>query len=250
MKIPPILPFPEGGISPDFLCFIDADDLMVPNRIATQVDFMKRHPHVNLVFSDYCNFNENGMLEETHFKTCPRLWGWLSDQKELILENPCVLLSQENIGIAGSFLIRKSTLKLETGFEPSLKSCEDFHFYFRLARHTPVGVINEVGMMRRVHGNNMSGNVVRMRLEGIRSRTMLRDSEPDSEVRRHLDRYIVGCKQDLARYYANEGKFLESLLWNLKALLEGFSWPETGRSFKNIVRTVMMTVGLHQPRRE
>ena len=166
--------------SGEFLCFLDADDIMISDRIACQIDFMERNPSVGLVFCDYRNFNAEGPYRNSHFETCPRLWCQLKDRRELILDNACELLAQENFGIAGSLFLRRSMLRFESGFEPTLRSCEDLHFYYRLARHSSVGVINEVGMLRRLHGSNMSGNPLTMLSEAIRSRTLLRDTERDS----------------------------------------------------------------------
>ena len=232
--------------SGELICFMDADDLMTPDRIAKQADFMKRYSNVGLVFCDYRNFNENKVFPQSHFQTCPRLWPQLKCRSELILENPRALMAQENFGIAGSFLMRNELLRLESRFEPSLKSCEDFNFYFRLARHTLVGVINKVGMMHRVHGNNMSRNVLKMRLEGIRSRTMLREREKDPEVREWLDRYIANCKGDLARFHADHSLFLKSIQYDWKVLSGPFFWPETGRACRNIIRTILMAARLHK----
>ncbi len=236
--------------SGDFLCFIDADDLMAPDRVALQVAFMERYPRVGLVFSDYRNFNQDGLYSESHFQTCPRLRPQLRDRKELILENACLLLAQENFGIAGSFLLRKDMLKFESGFEPTLRACEDFHFYFRLARHTPVGVINQVGMLRRLHADSMSTNPVRMLSEGIRSRGMLRRStEPDSVIRVHLNRYIADCHRSLARCYANSGQYVDALQSDWHALSCHFSWSGMLTACRNIARTILMAAGVHKDRK-
>jgi glycosyltransferase involved in cell wall biosynthesis len=231
--------------SADFICFMDADDLMVPDRLARQVDFLKRHPHVGLVFCDYRNFSESGPYLESHFQTCPRLWPQLHNKSDLVLENACALLAQENFGSAGSLLIRKKVLELEAGFEPTLKACEDFHFYFRLARHTRVGVINEVGMMRRLHGNNMSSNSLKMLSERIRSRTMLRDSEQDPTTRSYLNLYIADCRASLSRYYADNGQYVKAVQNELLSLRWNFCWKRLLDSCKGIARTIMIAIGLH-----
>lgn len=166
---------------------------------------------------------------------------------ETQVEDACALLAQENFGGAGSLLMRRDALQHASGFEPSLKRCEDFHFYFRLARHTPVGLINKVGMLRRFHESNMSGNALKMLTEGIRSRTMLRETEKRPEVRKHLDRYIANCNMGLARQLADHGHFIESFRYDLRVLASRFLWPETGKACRNIVRTIAMAAGLFTP---
>jgi glycosyltransferase involved in cell wall biosynthesis len=229
----------------DLLCFMDADDLMSPERIVRQVDFLDRHPDVGLVFCDYRNFNEEGLFPTTHFETCPLLRSQLGNQEELILENSCSLLLRENFGCAGTLMIRKDVLEIESGFEPTLKACEDFHYYYRLARHSNVGVINYVGMMRRLHGNNMSNVETRMLTERIRSRTLLRDSEHNRKARKQLNDYISVCHTSFARYKADKGKYIDSLKYDWKALTLYFSFPQVKYIVKNIARTISIAMGIY-----
>lgn len=235
--------------SGDFLCFFDADDLMVSNRIARQVDFLTRNPNVGIVFCDYRNFSEEGEYLLSHFETCSLLWTQLKNNNEIILEQACSYLVLENFGICGSFMIRRSLLQLEEGFEPTLRACEDFHFFYRLARHGPVGVINEIGMMRRLHEKNLTGDIIKMLSEGIRSRTLLRDSEQDPVNRIHIDNYIIDCKGSLARFYTNQGLFLESLRLDWDALSGHCSWTHGRARYKNILRTILMAIGVFKPKK-
>jgi glycosyltransferase involved in cell wall biosynthesis len=231
--------------SGEFLCFMDADDVMVPDRIARQIDFMGRNPSVGLVFCDYRNFNEQGPYPQSHFQTCPRLWPKLKDQRELILDNACELLARENFGSAGSLFLRKSILRLDSGFEPTLRSCEDLHFYYRLARHSPVGLINEVGMLRRLHSSNMSGNSLTMLSEAIRSRTLLRDTEPDAVNRAYLNRQIADYLGSLARYHADHRQYLKAVVKDWEALSCQFCWPRLRIACRNMARTISIALGLH-----
>jgi glycosyltransferase involved in cell wall biosynthesis len=232
--------------SGDFLCFMDADDLMVPDRLAHQLAFMECHPEIDLVFSDYRNFNEDGPWPETHFQTCPRLWPQLRGKKDLILDNPCALLARENFGITGTFMMRRSLLKFESSFDPALRACEDFHFYYRLARHTAVGIANEVGMMRRIHGNNMTGDAVKMLSEGILSRIMLKSTEQDAVIRGYFDRHIAECCRFLARCHANNGQYLDALQKDWEALFHNVSLSGTRAFCRNVARTILIAAGLHE----
>lgn len=232
-----------------YLCFIDADDIMAPDRIANQVEFLERHPEIGLVFSDYRNFTEEGPSPVSHFETCPRLRLLLRGGKEMILDKTCEILAQENFGIAGSFLMRKELLSDVPGFEPTLKACEDFHFYYRLARYTPVGILNTIGLMRRMHGNNMSSNPARMLSEGIRSRTLLRDGENDAVARRHLSRYIAECLVLFSRYSADNGKYADALKKEWEAFAEDSGVRRAWTACRGTARTLLMAMGLHTPGR-
>lgn len=233
----------------DYLCFMDADDLMMPDRIMQQVDFMERYSDVGLVFCDYRNFDERGCYADSHFKTCPKLWFKLHNQQDLILDNPCSYLVQENYGIAGSFMIRKAVLKFAPSFDPTLKACEDFHFYYRLARHVPVGVINKVGMLRRLHANNMSGNPKKMLAAGIKSRALLKETENSFHIIAQLDRYIANCHSSLARYFADHNQYMDALQQDWQGLYKDLCWKRLQIAARGIGRTLLLALGAREIQR-
>ncbi len=235
--------------SGEYICFMDADDLMESDRLEHQVGFMERHSGIGLSFCDYRNFTNEGHHHVSHFQTCPLLGYLLKDRSNAVVEKACAMLAKENFGIAGTLMIRRSMLASTAGFEPTLKSCEDFHFYFRLARISPVGIVNRVGMLRRLHDANMSGNSFRMLSERIRSRTMLRDTENDPKARANLDDYIALCRISLARFYADNGKFSKSLICNYQALSGRFCLGQVRTFCRTAARTILMAMGIHKPRK-
>jgi hypothetical protein len=209
---------------------------------------MQNHPEVGVVFCDYRNFDARGPAPKSHFQTCARLWSQLIGRQELILESPLEHLTQENFGIAGSFLMRRALLRFEPGFEPTLRSCEDFHYYFRLARHRQVGVINEVGIMRRLHGRNMSSNLLTMLNERIRSRALLREGEFDPRIREHLGGYIAECHESCARYFADRGQYLHAMREHERALKFHVSTGQLWMFCRGVARTVAIAARAHRPR--
>lgn len=231
----------------DFLIFLDADDLLPPKRVEEQVRFLQQNAQVGLVFSDYVNFDENGDHPQTHFSTCPRLKTLLQDKETLVIPNACPILAEENFGIASSFMIRNEMKRYAEEFEPSLKSCEDFHFFYRIARHTPTGIINKVGMRRRMHDGNMSSHSSRMFEQGIRAYSWLMDKETNEEAKRLLKRKISRCWEGLARISSNRGLFLKSIWLYQKAF---FCSPSVERLFcfiKGTVRALAIKVRAHRP---
>jgi glycosyltransferase involved in cell wall biosynthesis len=233
----------------EFIAFLDADDILLPDRIEKRVQFLSSHPEVGLVFGDYRNFSAAGQDDRTHFQTCSRLQKMLGESRSLVLssEEATAILAQENFGISGTFMIRREALKLVTGFEPTLRACEDFHFYYRLARRVPVGIINEVGMMRRLHNLNMTADPSLMLTESIRSRALLRASEKNSRNRGHLDRHIAESHASLARLYADRGDYLRAIREDARALLRHFSGARLRVFCRGIARTIAIAVGAHQP---
>lgn len=237
-----------GHSSGEFLCFMDADDLMVIDRIFKQVQFLIKDLSVDFVFCDYRNFNEKGPYLSSHFQECPQLWKMIEGRGELVLERACTLLACENFGSAGSLMVRKDALQYGYGFEPTLKSCEDFHLYYRLARRGSLGVLNSVGLLRRLHRNNMSSNSLVMTTERIRSRALLCSDEADSQARRCLNTQIADCLGSLARYHANGGEFLRAVRKDWEALSHDFCWSRIRMTCRNLARTLVLALGLYNHR--
>ena len=234
--------------SGQFLCFFDSDDVMVPDRVAVQIDFMGRHPDVGLAFSDYRNFTRKGHHPQSHFETCPRLRQHLGHRDEFVTAHACEHLAEENFGIAGSFMVRRTMLDLVPGFETRLKACEDFHFYYLLARHTKVGIINRLGMLRRFHEMNATHDRIRMLTEAIRCSTWLSDTEKDARAKALLDRYLASCWSDLSRHRADHGHYAQAFFSEFAALASDFSSGRLSRSLKNFARISAMALGVHDPR--
>jgi len=174
----------------------------------------------------------------------------LGDRPSLVLtsKEATALLAQENFGISSAFMIRRTILQVEGGFEPALKACEDFHLYYRVARHGRVGVVNEVGLMRRLHQGNMTSDTLRMLSAGIRSRTLLRDSESDMRIREHLDRYIAECHASLARYHAEHGDYLRAIREDARALCRDSSGSRLWGFCRGVARTIAIATGAHRTR--
>jgi cellulose synthase/poly-beta-1,6-N-acetylglucosamine synthase-like glycosyltransferase len=233
----------------EYICFLDADDILLPDRIENRVKFLSSHPEAGLVFGDYRNFWTSGQAEQSHFQTCSRLQMILGGRQSIVLtsEEATAILAQENFGISGTFMIRRAVLEGEPGFEPTLRACEDFHFYYRVARRWPVGIINEIGMMRRLHNHNMTADPSLMVTESIRSRALLRDSEKDSRNRGYLNRYLAESHASLARIHAERGNYLKAIAEDARALVCHVSARRLRTFCRGIARTIAIATGAHRP---
>lgn len=61
-------------VSGDFIAFLDSDDLWVPAKLETQLDFMQQNRGINFSFTAYCLINEDGIslnkvIDSSHKQT-------------------------------------------------------------------------------------------------------------------------------------------------------------------------------------
>ena len=74
-------------------------------------------------------------------------------------------------------------LQYESKFNEDLTSSVDFHFYYKLARFTQVGINNYLGQSRRLHNNNITNNQTKRLNMGIYSYSLLVQTEKDKLAR-------------------------------------------------------------------
>lgn len=163
----------------EFLGFFDADDLMMPGRIRRQVDFLTAHPDAVGAVMNYRNFSAAGDHPETHFETCTELMRTLEGRKSALVGPGQTrdLLIQENFAITGGVLYRARAFNAAGGFDQSLFIGEDLELLYRVSRQGGVGVIDEVGFRRRLHGSNISNREEFNLRQKIRSRSRMLEGE-------------------------------------------------------------------------
>lgn len=121
-----------------FLAFLDADDLMAPGRLSTQLGHLRAHPRVG------CALVRQELLLEPGMEVP----SWLAPAHA-----PDKLVDVHVM----SAMIRRSASELVGGFDPRYRTGEDLDWLFRLReKGVVVDILPVVGTIRRIHANNLS----------------------------------------------------------------------------------------------
>jgi glycosyltransferase involved in cell wall biosynthesis len=137
-----------------YICFLDADDRLEPNAIASGVACFAGSPDVAMVYGGHRRIHADG-----------RPAG--SDNYEAVSDNPYTdLLSGNHIGMHATVLYRREVLLALGGFDESLRRCEDYDLYLRIARQFAIASHSDIIAEYRWHGQNMSSNAEEM-LEAV-----------------------------------------------------------------------------------
>ncbi len=186
-----------------YVSFLDADDILLPSKIEDQINLFVQYPSAVAVVNDYCNFRDENFMPN-HFSTCKKLLQYFEDtNKEVVVFPPGIaadIMLDENFTIASSPLFLASAVKAIGGFCESLYACEDFHLNYRLATKNEIVVSKKVLFHRRLHGNNMSSNSIKMNKFYFKSRMMLSFDESNLLRREKLrlfakDNYVLYARQ-------------------------------------------------------
>lgn len=128
----------------DWLAFLDADDLWLPEKIERQVALTS--PDVGLIYTDRYNWGDRGDLPEVH--------GAMQAYPEGDIF--VALLLGGNFLTASSAMIRRGAFQELGGFSTEVPSVEDYDLWLRFAASGQVRVVREPLVRYRFHGENMS----------------------------------------------------------------------------------------------
>jgi glycosyltransferase involved in cell wall biosynthesis len=137
-----------------FLLFLDADDKLLPDAVATFVSCLEANPECAFAYGHQQFFEETGLLP--HRGGGPE--GCLGE------EDPYRWMLRGNTPLRapGAVVYRRDILESVGGYATDLEGCEDIDLNMRLARVHPICCNDRVVLMTRVHDINMTRQRGRM----------------------------------------------------------------------------------------
>jgi glycosyltransferase involved in cell wall biosynthesis len=144
--------------SGDFIAFLDADDLWLPNKLRLQMDYFDKHPEVALVYTDMKQFDENGIVHESI-----KEWLEMSPPSGYVFPQ----LFAETLFGSGTVVFRKSCVEKAGFFDESFFVGSDYEMWLRMARHFQFGYVDEPLMMYRHHASMATRGLGRSLQNGV-----------------------------------------------------------------------------------
>lgn len=131
-----------------YLLFLDADDLLYPGAIACNVAYLQQNKQAAFVSGAY------DVVSEKKKK--------IGEKSVVVSQDHYIAFLKSNyIGMHATVLYRRFVFD-EFQFDETLRSCEDYDLYLKIARKYPVVHHTEKLTAYRMHGSNMSGNALLM----------------------------------------------------------------------------------------
>lgn len=146
----------------DFVQFLDADDLLYPQRLAQSIAAFDAHPSWDAVVCHAVMIDEEDRplllprRRAAHLANHRRMVAWF-------LQRPLEVLLLGNLFPPHAPLFRRRAFDGLDGFDEQLRSLEDFDLWIRmLVAGRVFGDTPECGVGYRRYGGSMSANVTRM----------------------------------------------------------------------------------------
>ena len=127
----------------EFIAFLDADDIWVPDKLGMQVRYLIDHPHIGGTIGRCQNFLDPGVT--------------VSPQAE------SVLLDREYMALM-TLVARKTVFEQAGGFDSSYRVGSDFEWFVRAKdAGIPMASLPEILLHRRIHDSNLSSDTPAVR---------------------------------------------------------------------------------------
>jgi glycosyltransferase involved in cell wall biosynthesis len=125
------------------VAIMDADDVSLPERLATQVEYLISHPEISVVGSWVRLINDEGVVGPIRrYPTSPALVAW-SLFFFNTLAHPTVMM-------------RRTALHMEAVFDPQYRLAQDYALFTSLSRRVQMANIADVLVHYRTWGGNSS----------------------------------------------------------------------------------------------
>ena len=168
-----------------YIVFLDADDWLYPKALQTNLHYLNLHPTAAFVSGSHIRvyFDSNTKTEVV---------------KSIYNDHYSYLLSKGNyIGVPGSVLYHRWVFD-EFLFDETLRACEDYDLYLKVARRYPVFHHTEKIAAYNIHSNNMSANSMMMLNAAI---NVLGRQYNTLKTKKEIKAYKSGIKYWKAFYY-------------------------------------------------
>lgn len=166
-----------------YLVFLDADDWLLPNALATNAGYLRQSPALAFVSGGH------DKVYEATGRTRP--------ETREVGENHYVHLLQGNyIGMHGAVMYRRWVFE-RFQYDPALRACEDYDLYLRIARAHPVAHHPQPVAAYRLRAASMSGNTSLMLSTVL---TVLHRQQPYLQNAAEEYAYALG-QRNWAAYY-------------------------------------------------
>lgn len=129
----------------EFIAFLDADDIWLPQKIENQIKLLIKNPKVGLVYCNYERFLKSQVIIDNFFNYCPPKRGKVTEQ-----------LLKSNLVPTSTVITRKQLLILIKGFNPKLRQSEDYDLWLRLSLITEFDYCNKILSRYRFHEGSLT----------------------------------------------------------------------------------------------
>jgi glycosyltransferase involved in cell wall biosynthesis len=171
----------------EFIAFLDADDVWLPDKLEKQIPLFQQNNEVGLVCSDIYYFDDVGKKSFTAFEQVPPRAGSVS---ETIFVRSFIPMP--------SVVVRRKCFDEVGFFDETLRSCEDLDMWLRVSKIWKVDFVNQLLACYRLRPGQLSENVEIMKTTLLSVMEKYFDIWPELHKLKDLDIYFFSLYYQIA----------------------------------------------------
>lgn len=197
-----------GFSSGEYIGFLDADDLWMPEKLEIQLSLFKTKPSIGLIYTGYIVIDEAG--------TCIAIRIAQPIEGDLVSQ---LILGNIVSGSATTSLVRRACFDQVGLLDENLTSCEDWDMWLRIARISDFACIEQPLAKIRLHGDNLTYDPARME-DGLFSvvEKFYSDESLSTKLKLLKPKAIAGAHRDSANFYFRRGQFRNAFAHLFRAI--------------------------------
>lgn len=139
-----------------YIAFLDSDDVWLPGKLKLQVAYLQRNPEIEMVFSRWGIWKpDHGGKFPPPTQVATALNGDPDALPSIVPERSGWLYNRllfSSLLHTITVVVRRSLVESVGRFDTDLKRGQDYDYWIRASRHTPIHQIDRVLALYRVHG--------------------------------------------------------------------------------------------------
>ena len=209
----------------DWIAFLDADDLWIPDKIALQIAALENAPELKLIAADMCEVDQAGETIVESVLAKHQLFAKFQTLAGGAVPNAMAALLSKNFIPTGTVLVERTCLTAAGGFNTDIRFGEDLELWAKIAADQPITCLPRVMMYRRQHGNNATQSTAPM-LEGLVAvMQSLRcwGAEKLHAQNINPDQLVANALYDLGYWHFSQGSYKQARKAFVSSLREQYS---------------------------
>lgn len=202
----------------DYITFLDADDLWLPDKLEKQLSFFNIHPQYSLVFTDMQHIVGANVIHKSYLKE--KNYQYLSSGS--IYEN----LLRECFIFTPTVMVKRECLERVGFFNENLRIAEDYDLWLRIADKFQIGFLDQPLVIRNRHKNNLTEDRYLYIISGIQMMEELYRKDKGSKRRKKIIEEELGKRYfalgyyffDLGQQKEAQYNFLKSLKYSIQSI--------------------------------
>ncbi len=200
-----------------FIAFLDPYDFWYKNKLEKQINYFNANPNCGLSFTNYDHLT----MDYEYIIDCYGYWPEFSNHKNksqgnyVNLDDAVNFLLTTNVIGASCVVVRKSTILEAGGFDPSLRSANDWDCWLRISLISDVAYTKDNTMGYLMRPNSIKSNRQK-RLDAIEDiiNRIGQHEAVSVKAKEHAQAWLL---ESYGEMYRENQKYLNSIKFSLKA---------------------------------